>query len=89
MGKALVIIVIDRCLVITRCRLYDKYITMKALYIIIATELALTITAVTLMTLTRELRVHPTEFDFRHALQLISQIIFMLVEASLHGSLLE
>ena len=84
----LVILVTDRCFIITRCRLYNKYITMKVLYIIIAIELALSITSITLITLTRELRVHPNKFDFFHAFQTIAQIFFALVGASLHGYLL-
>ena len=84
----LVIIVTDRCFIITRCRLYNNYITMKMLYIIIAIELASSITSVTLIALTRELRVHPTEFDFFHVFQTIAQIFFTLVGASLHGYLL-
>ena len=65
----LVIIFTDRCFIITRCRLYKKCITMKVLYIIKAIELALSITSITLIALTRELKLHPTKFDFFHIFQ--------------------
>ena len=64
-----VIIFTDRCFIITRCRLYKKCITMKVLYIIKAIELALSITSITLIALTRELKLHPTKFDFFHIFQ--------------------
>ena len=61
---------------------------MKALYIIIAIELALSITLITLRALTSELRLHPFELDFFHAFQLISQIIFIIAGGPLPGYLL-
>ena len=84
----LVIIFTDRCFVITRCRLYNKYITMKVLYIIIAIELALSITSITLIALIRELKLHPTKFDLFHIFQTTAQMFFISVGACFHGYIL-
>ena len=84
----LIIMFTDRCFIITRCRLHNKYITMKVLNIIIAIELALSTTSVTLIAFTRELKLHPTKFDFFHIFQTTAQILFIIVGACFHGYIL-
>ena len=84
----LVIIFTDRCFVITRCRLYNKYITMKVLYIIIAIELASSITSIILVALIRELKLQPTKFDLFHIFQTTAQMFFISAGACFHGYIL-
>ena len=84
----MLVIVPERCFIITRCSLYGKYITIKVLYIIIAIESMLSLTSVKIYALTKILKVHPTEFDRFLYIQTIIQIFFVLAGAQLLGYIL-